>query len=81
MPHIPIGIDLGTTYSAMAYVDADGRPTTVLNRLGELLTPSAVAFESGEVIVGKEAVKGSVLEPQAFADCFKRDMGREKFRH
>lgn len=80
MSHLPIGIDLGTTYSAVAYVDTDGRPTTVLNRVGDLITPSAVAFEAGEVIVGKEAVRGSVLEPQAFADCFKRDMGRQNFR-
>ncbi|HQU42405.1 MAG TPA: Hsp70 family protein [Pirellulales bacterium] len=78
--HLPVGIDLGTTYSVVAYVDATGRPTSVLNGSGELLTPSAVAFEAGEVIVGKEAVKGSVLEPDAFADCFKRDMGRQKFR-
>jgi molecular chaperone DnaK len=78
--HLPIGIDLGTTYSVVAYVDADGRPTTVQNRSGDLLTPSAVAFEDGQVIVGKEAVKGSVLGPDAYADCFKRDMGRGKFR-
>ncbi|HUY35157.1 MAG TPA: Hsp70 family protein [Pirellulales bacterium] len=76
---LPIGIDLGTTYSLVAYVDAGGRPTTVLNQSGDLLTPSAVAFEDGLVIVGKEAVKGSVLEPDAYADCFKRDMGRGHF--
>ncbi|HVC94290.1 MAG TPA: Hsp70 family protein, partial [Pirellulales bacterium] len=77
---LPIGIDLGTTYSVVAYVDATGRPTTVPNQAGDLLTPSAVAFEAGLVIVGKEAVKGSVLEPDAYADCFKRDMGRGHFR-
>jgi len=77
---LPIGIDLGTTYSVVAYVDPTGRPTTVLNQSGDLLTPSAVGFEDGQVIVGKEAVKGSVLEPDAFADCFKRDMGRGRFR-
>jgi molecular chaperone DnaK len=76
----PVGIDLGTTYSVVAYLDATGRPTTVVNSLGDLLTPSAVAFEEDGVIVGKEAIKGSVFEPEVFADCFKRDMGRANFR-
>ncbi|MBN2294852.1 MAG: Hsp70 family protein [Pirellulales bacterium] len=75
----PVGIDLGTTLSAVAYIDASGRPTTIPNRSGDLLTPSAVAFEEGVVVVGKEAIKGSVLTPGSFAECFKRDMGRGKF--
>ncbi|MBN1589650.1 MAG: Hsp70 family protein [Pirellulales bacterium] len=72
----PVGIDLGTTLSVVAYLDATGRPTTLPNRSGDLLTPSALAFEDDCVIVGKEAIKGSVITPEAFADCFKRDMGR-----
>ena len=76
----PVGIDLGTTYSVVAYLDNTGRPTTVLNHVGDLLTPSAVAFDDGEVIVGREAVKGSVINPNGYADCFKRDMGRLCFR-
>ena len=52
-----MGIDLGTTYSVVAYLDATGRPVTVVNGLGDLLTPSAVFFEDDGVIVGKEAVK------------------------
>jgi molecular chaperone DnaK len=76
----PIGIDLGTTYSVVAYLDASGRPTTVVNGSGDLLTPSAVLFDDGEVVVGKEAIKGSLISPDAFADCFKRDIGRTSFR-
>ena len=76
----PVGIDLGTTYSVVAYLDSTGRPLTVPNHLGDLLTPSAVSFDDDDVIVGKEAVKVSVLEPDRFADCFKRDMGRSLFR-
>ncbi|MGD9126782.1 MAG: Hsp70 family protein [Planctomycetia bacterium] len=72
----PVGIDLGTTLSALAYVDSTGRPVTVPNQLGDMLTPSAIAFEDGLVIVGREALKGSMIEPDAFADCFKRDIGR-----
>ena len=37
-----VGIDLGTTYSAIAALDERGRPVTIPNRDGELLTPSAV---------------------------------------
>ena len=40
----PIGIDLGTTYSVVAYLDGTGRPTTVLNGTGDLLTPSACSL-------------------------------------
>ena len=78
-PQPPVGIDLGTTLSVVAYVDPTGRPITVPNRSGDLLTPSAVAFEEDVVIVGHEAIKGSVLAPEAFADCFKRDMGRAAY--
>jgi molecular chaperone DnaK len=77
----PVGIDLGTTYSVVAYLDATGRPLTVPNRAGDLITPSALAFEDGAIVVGKEAVKGSVIAPQAFAECFKRDMGRAAYHH
>jgi len=37
-----VGIDLGTTYSAIATLDDRGQPTTLPNRDGEMLTPSAV---------------------------------------
>lgn len=76
----PIGIDLGTTYSVASYLDASGRPTTIANDSGDLLTPSAVAFDNDTVLVGKEAVKSAVFEPEVYADCFKRDMGRREFR-
>jgi molecular chaperone DnaK len=71
----PIGIDLGTTYSVVAYLDGTGRPTTVLNGTGDLLTPSALFFDEGGVVVGKEAVKSCPLAPDSYIDCFKRDMG------
>ncbi|MDY0170459.1 MAG: Hsp70 family protein [Thermoguttaceae bacterium] len=75
----PIGIDLGTTCSVVAYLDAAGRPITLHNRLGDLITPSAVLIEGGEIIVGKEALKSSAVNPAGYADCFKRDMGRPTF--
>ena len=76
----PVGIDLGTTYSAIAYLDATGRPITIFNDEGDILTPSAVAFDDEMVIVGKEAIKGSVVDAEGFGECFKRDIGRPLFR-
>ncbi len=75
-----VGIDLGTTFSVVAYVDASGRPMSIPNRSGELLTPSAIAFEEDRIVVGREAIRGSSLEPETFADCFKLDMGQATFR-
>ena len=37
-----VGIDLGTTYSAVAHLDAHGRPVTLVNAEGDLVTPSVV---------------------------------------
>ena len=54
-----VGIDLGTTYSLVAHVDASGRPATVINSEGDLTTPSVVFFDRQGVIVGKEADKES----------------------
>jgi molecular chaperone DnaK len=45
--HPPIGIDLGTTFSAIAYVDKEGRPVSIDNSIGEFLTPSCILFEAG----------------------------------
>lgn len=78
--YTPIGIDLGTTYSVVAFIDSDGRPTTIRNDAGDFLTPSAVSFEESTVVIGKEAIKSSVFAPSSFADCFKRDIGRPYFR-
>jgi len=75
----PVGIDLGTTYSLIAHLDSQGRPVSIPNGLGEVLTPSAVLFEDEEVVVGRQAVKSSILSPDRFADCFKRDLGRDAY--
>ena len=48
------GIDLGTTYSCIAYVDETGRPVVLKSAVGEDTTPSVVYFESPEnVVVGR----------------------------
>jgi molecular chaperone DnaK len=70
-----IGIDLGTTYSVVAALDPSGRPMTIPNRHGDLSTPSVVLFTDDTLIVGKEARRLALLEPDRVAECAKRDMG------
>jgi molecular chaperone DnaK len=74
-----VGIDLGTTYSALAYLDDLRRPQTLINAEGDKLTPSAILFEGDEVIVGKEAIKALATEAQHVAQCAKRDLGLRVF--
>ncbi|MBW3595679.1 MAG: Hsp70 family protein [Planctomycetes bacterium] len=74
-----VGIDLGTTLSVIACLDASGRPETLPNNLGDRLTPSAVVCDGGELLVGREAVRASVMAPEKYADCFKRDIGEAYF--
>ncbi|HVX11414.1 MAG TPA: Hsp70 family protein [Pirellulales bacterium] len=81
VPTIPaIGIDLGTTYSVVAHVDPQGRPTSIPNANGDLLTPSVVLFDNDGPVVGREAVLASTLEPDRVAECVKRDMGNKFYR-
>jgi molecular chaperone DnaK len=74
-----IGIDLGTTYSALARLDDNGRPTTIINAEGDLLTPSVVLFEGNNVVVGKEAIKALATEAEHVALCPKRDLGARAY--
>jgi molecular chaperone DnaK len=79
-PGFALGIDLGTTFSVVAHLDMHGRPTTIQNAHGELLTPSVVLFDTEGVIVGKEAVAAAAMEPDKVAEFFKRDMGAKFYR-
>jgi molecular chaperone DnaK len=74
-----VGIDLGTTFSVAACLDKTGRPQTLINAEGDILTPSVVLVEDYEVIVGKEAVKAMGNEMERVADCSKRDVGQRMF--
>jgi molecular chaperone DnaK len=74
-----VGIDLGTTFSVIAYLDSAGRPTTIPNAEGDLTTPSVVLFDGESIVVGKEALKAAVMEPERVALCAKRDMGCEVY--
>ncbi|HUS37982.1 MAG TPA: Hsp70 family protein [Pirellulales bacterium] len=76
---VPVGIDLGTTNSAVAYIDEMGRPTTLVNSEGDLVTPSVVLLEGNSVIIGKEALKALATDAERVAQCAKRDLGYRAF--
>lgn len=77
--HHAVGIDLGTTYSAIAYLDDLNRPQTLVNAEGDKITPSVILFEGTDAIVGKEAVKAMATEAEDVADCAKRDLGHRVY--
>lgn len=77
----PVGIDLGTTYSAIAYLDESGRPVTIPNREGELTTPSAILFEEDNIVVGREAIRAALTDPQRVVQFIKREMGTPRYRY
>jgi molecular chaperone DnaK len=74
-----VGIDLGTTYSAVAHLGVDGKAVTIPNAEGDLTTPSVVYFDRSGPVVGKEAVKAGSEEPDRIAQFAKRDMGRPAY--
>ncbi|MGQ0637596.1 MAG: Hsp70 family protein [Planctomycetaceae bacterium] len=72
------GIDLGTTYSAVAYIDEFDRAVIVPNDINEHTTPSVEYFESpGHVVVGVEAKNMAEIEPEHVVQFVKRFMGRK----
>ncbi len=71
-----LGIDLGTTNSAMAVLEG-GEPTIIVNAEGDRTTPSVVGFRSdGDRIVGKSAKNQAVIYPTSTVFSIKRFMGR-----
>ena len=71
-----IGIDLGTTFSAVAFIDPSGRPAIITNNdRDENLTPSSVANIKGEIVVGEKARRQWGNDEENAAARFKRDMG------
>lgn len=74
------GIDLGTTYSCLAYVDeASGVPVIVSNSEGQLITPSVVFFGPDRQVEVGQAAKNSIpLDPERGVAFVKREMGTSK---
>src|SRR6202046_2714679 len=73
-----VGIDLGTTYSLVAYLDAQtGAPKTIPGPYGSSLLPSVVSVDAkGKIIVGEDARDRLLTEPELTIYSVKRLMGR-----
>ncbi len=74
-----VGIDLGTTNSAIAAVDSQGRPSILPNRFGEAVTPSVICFQDSEVIVGQPAKELQAAGDPHAAAFFKRQMSEPNY--
>lgn len=75
-----VGIDLGTTQSVIAHLDAQGTATVIANRDGEPLTPSAVYLDGATAIVGQAAKQAVAIDPEKVATFIKRSMGSPLYR-
>ncbi len=76
------GIDLGTTYSAIAFINDDGKPEIIPNSDCERITPSVVFFDEpyekgkvGYVVVGKVAKEAAKTDPTRVISFVKNEMG------
>ena len=69
-----IGIDLGTTFSAVAVMEG-GKPTIINNAEGARITPSVVHIKGDEVIVGQIARNQAIVDPSHTVRSIKRKMG------
>jgi len=77
---IILGIDLGTTFSAMSYVDRFGKPNIIPNGDGHSTTASVIHFyDRNACVVGEEAVKMVVVDPTNVVRFIKRSMGDTDF--
>ena len=73
------GIDLGTTYSSIAYVDEYGKAVIIPNAENERVTPSVVFFDDDSIVVGDVAKESSKLYPNEVVSFVKRSMGEPNF--
>lgn len=70
-----IGIDLGTTYSAVSIVNDFGKPEILPNREGEAITASVVLFQGDMPLVGSMAKRAAATDPDNVVQFVKRQMG------
>ena len=76
---IAVGIDLGTTNSAVSVVRPTGKPEVLKNKEGDSITPSVVLFQSfggpDEPLVGEQAKRQAAAFPDDIVQHVKRYMG------
>jgi len=70
-----VGIDLGTTYSSLAFMDPQMMPRIVCDNAGQSVMPSVVFFDDEEIIVGDMALQHAKLQADRVAQFVKRHMG------
>lgn len=75
-----VGVDLGTTYSAIAQLDETGEPQSLVNADGKKITPSVVLLgDDGHVIVGPSPERMSIEDPRKIVEAIKRQIGNKNF--
>ncbi len=72
-----VGIDLGTTNSVVAYAESEDKVIVIPNAEGSRITPSVVAFKDDQVIVGEQAKRQAILNPERTVVSIKRKMGTD----
>ena len=75
-----VGIDLGTTYSAIAIVNQHGIPEVLPNAEGDRITPSVILFEEDNVVVGTYAKQAAAVYPEQVVEFVKRHMGEKDYQ-
>ena len=75
-----VGIDLGTTYSAVATVDEYGKPVVIKNSDGQTTTPSVVFIDPPNYVVGEVALQSTLTDPLRVVQFIKRFMGVQDYR-
>ena len=73
-----VGIDLGTTFSAIAHVNEHAQPEIVPNAESDRITPSVIMYEDDLVTVGKVAKQNARAVPEQIVEFVKREMGKSK---
>jgi molecular chaperone DnaK len=80
-PGRTVGIDLGTTFSTLAYLDAEGNPVPVPNEDDDVETPSLILLAtSGHVVVGPNRNRAAMEDPANVVERVKRFMGQAEFQ-
>ena len=76
-----VGIDLGTTFSTIAQLDANGTPVPLPNEDGDVETASLILLaENGHVIVGPNRTRAAMEDPEHVVERIKRYMGTAEFK-
>ncbi|MDE0019364.1 MAG: Hsp70 family protein [Candidatus Poribacteria bacterium] len=73
-----VGIDLGTTFSAIAHVNEHGQEEIIPNAESDRITPSVIMFEEDLITVGKVAKQNASAVPEDIVEFIKREIGKSK---